>query len=96
VPAAVARLEKLYGLDAASARHLVTRYGRRADDVAAYLDRVPGGRGSVVKGEPDLRAEFAYQHDHEMAVRPADFLLRRTRLGLFYPRLLDDPPAGAE
>ena len=89
-------MEKLYGLDAAPARHLVMRYGRQADDVAVYLDRVPGGRDPVLKGEPDLRAEFAYQRDHEMAVRPADFLLRRTRLGLFHSRLLDDPPAEAE
>jgi glycerol-3-phosphate dehydrogenase len=28
-----------------------------------------------------------YQGEHEMAVRPADFLLRRTRLGLFHPGL---------
>ena len=94
-PAAAAGLAKRYRIDPAAAHHLVSRYGRRADDVAAYLARVSRGDEPVVKGEPDLRAELAYQRDHEMAVRPADFLLRRTRLGLFHPRLLDDPPPEA-
>jgi glycerol-3-phosphate dehydrogenase len=50
----------------------------------------------VVAGEPDLRAEFVYQREHEMAVCPADHLLRRTRLGLFKPELLDRPLPGME
>jgi glycerol-3-phosphate dehydrogenase len=92
-PAAVARLQAWHGLDETAARHLVRRYGRRAGDVAAYLERDPALRRPVVPGEPDLLAELAYQRDHEMAVRPADFLLRRTRLGLFQPGLLRQPPA---
>src|SRR5205807_896073 len=40
-PAEAARLGEAHGLDPDSARHLVGRYGRRAGDVAAYLDRVP-------------------------------------------------------
>ena len=40
-----------------------------------------------------LRAEFAYHREFEMAQTPVDFLLRRTRLGLFRPDLLRDPPA---
>jgi glycerol-3-phosphate dehydrogenase len=87
-PAAVARLRADYGLDAAAATHLVRRYGRRAGAVAAYLARDPALRRRVVPDEPDLLAEFAYQRDHEMAMTPADFLLRRTRLGLFRPDLL--------
>ena len=66
-------------------RHLVSRYGRRARDVAAYLERDPALARPALAGEPDLLAEFAYQHDHEMALFPADHLLRRTRLGLFHP-----------
>jgi glycerol-3-phosphate dehydrogenase len=46
-----------------------------------------------VSGEPDLLAEFAYQREQEMALAPADYLLRRTRLGLFHPDLLATPPA---
>ena len=56
--------------------------------MAEYLGRDPALRGRVVEGEPDLLAEFAYQRDHEMAMTPADCLLRRTRLGLFRPELL--------
>jgi glycerol-3-phosphate dehydrogenase len=93
--AAVRRLREAYRLDARAARHLVNRYGRHAEVVAAYAGRDAALAGTVVSGEPDLLAELAYQRDHEMALRPADFLLRRTRLGLFRPGLLAAPPAGA-
>jgi glycerol-3-phosphate dehydrogenase len=42
-----------------------------------------------VPDEPDLQVEFVYQCEHEMAISDKDFLLRRTRLGLFHPELLD-------
>jgi len=74
-----------------TAAHLTERYGRRAVEVADYLQRDPALGRQVVDGEPDILAEFAYQRDHEMAVTPADFLLRRTRLGLFHPELLRNP-----
>jgi glycerol-3-phosphate dehydrogenase len=90
-PAAVADLVKRYTLGDEAARHLVGRYGCRAPDVAAYLHRDPGLARPVVPSEPDLLVEFAYQRAEEMAVRPADFLLRRTRLGLFHPDLLHNP-----
>jgi glycerol-3-phosphate dehydrogenase len=80
-----------YHLPLAAARHLVGRYGRRAADVAAYLHHDPELGKPVVPGEPDLLVEFSYQRDHEMAVYPADHLLRRTRLGLFRPDLLQTP-----
>jgi glycerol-3-phosphate dehydrogenase len=85
-PAATAALSRRYGLPEASARHLVRRYGRRCDEVARLLK--PALARPIVEGEPDLLVEFAYQREHEMAVRPEDFLLRRTRLGLFHPDLL--------
>jgi glycerol-3-phosphate dehydrogenase len=88
---ATAVLRSRHNLDEAAARHLVSRYGRRAADVAAYLKRDPKLAEPVTAGEPDLRVEFAYQKDHEMAVAPGDFLLRRTRLGLFHPELLQSP-----
>jgi glycerol-3-phosphate dehydrogenase len=80
-----------HGLKVEAARHLVTRYGVRAADVAAYLTDDPALAEPVAAGEPDLRAEFAYQREHEMAIRPEDCLLRRTRLGLFRPELLTLP-----
>ena len=66
----------------------MTRYGTRAAEVAAYLRDEPHLARRVLPGEPDLLVEFEYQRDHEMAVRPEDHWLRRTRLGLFHPDLL--------
>jgi glycerol-3-phosphate dehydrogenase len=80
-------------LDTATARHLVERYGRRAIEVADYLLRDLALGQRVVADEPDVLAEFAYQRDHEMAQTPPDFLLRRTRLGLFHPELLRNLPS---
>jgi glycerol-3-phosphate dehydrogenase len=81
-------LASRHGLKEEAARHLVNRYGTRAADVAAYLVGDAGLAEPVVEGEPDLRGEFVYQREHEMAIRPEDYLLRRTRLGLFRPELL--------
>jgi glycerol-3-phosphate dehydrogenase len=86
--ATVAELRTRYRLEETAAAHLVSRYGRRAPDVASYLERAPQLARPVVVGEPDLFVEFAYQREQEMAMRPEDYLLRRTRLGLFHPELL--------
>ncbi len=93
LPAETARLRARYALAATAAAHLVRRYGRRAEEVAELVVKDPRLAEPVVEGEPDLAAEFVYQRQREMAQFPADFLLRRTRLGLFHPRLLANPPA---
>jgi glycerol-3-phosphate dehydrogenase len=80
-------ISRKHMLKARAARHLVNRYGRRAADVAGYLRSAPALAEPVVADYPDLRVEFAYQSDQEMALHPADFLLRRTRLGLVRPDL---------
>ncbi len=85
-PAAVASLVRRFGLVEASARHLVRRYGTRCEEVLGHL--TPELATPIVPGEPDLKVELAYQREREMAVRPEDFLLRRTHLGLFHPGLL--------
>jgi glycerol-3-phosphate dehydrogenase len=82
-----AQLSSQHRLAPSAARHLVHRYGRRAAEVAGYLARQPDLAKPVVDGEPDLQAELAYQRDCEMAIYPADHLLRRTRLGLFTPNI---------
>jgi glycerol-3-phosphate dehydrogenase len=79
-----------FALDPKAASHLVGRYGRRAIDVAAYVKNDPSLARPITSEEPDLRAELVYQRDHEMALFPADFLLRRTKLGLFHPQLLNN------
>jgi glycerol-3-phosphate dehydrogenase len=78
-----ATLETNYSFDPETARHLLHRYGRRAFDVAEYAVRDPDLAKPIACGEPDIRAETAYQRDHEMTIFPEDSLLRRTRLGLF-------------
>jgi glycerol-3-phosphate dehydrogenase len=89
------RLMRTHCLDESSARHLVRRYGRRAPDAAGYLIGDPKLARRVVAGEPDLAVEFVYQREEEMAIRDADYLLRRTRLGLFRPDLLRSTAGGA-
>src|SRR5207244_1291908 len=83
LPAETWRLRARYRLDDASARHLVQRYGRLAAKVAEYCQQDATLAQKVTAAEPDIQAEFAYQRDHEMAMRQEDHLLRRTRLGLF-------------
>lgn len=94
----ITQLMREHSLLEASARHLVYRYGRRAAEVAGYLVKQPELARPIVPGEPDILAELSYQRDHEMALHPADHLLRRTRLGLFHPQLLTtafpSPPGG--
>ncbi|MBI1913820.1 MAG: glycerol-3-phosphate dehydrogenase [Planctomycetes bacterium] len=91
----IASLKKA-GLSAEAAWHLVHRYGRRALEVAAYIERNAALARPAHPDEPDLCAEFLYQRDHEMALFPADFLLRRTRIGLFHPdRLAVSAPSPA-
>jgi glycerol-3-phosphate dehydrogenase len=85
----VTRLSRHHGLSPESAAHLVNRYGRRATDVAAYLDDDPNAAKAILPGEPDLRVELAYQREQEMAVYPADHWLRRTRLLLVAARAVE-------
>lgn len=85
---AMAQLCQRGRLKESAARHLLARYGRRALDVVDYLARDPQQGLPLHPHEPDLRAEISYQRDHEMALFPADHLLRRTRLGLYHPEML--------
>jgi glycerol-3-phosphate dehydrogenase len=86
-PRETARLATKYGWDAAMAAHLVQRYGRRAGD-AAELIAERGEFQTVVAGEPDVVGEWEYQCREEMAILRADHLLRRSRIGLWHPELL--------
>jgi glycerol-3-phosphate dehydrogenase len=92
LPKETARLCTRYRLSPSTVAHLLRRYGRRAEEVLTHMERDPGLAKPVVDGEPDLLAEFVYHREKEMAQTPADFLLRRTRLGLFHAQLLNDPP----
>jgi glycerol-3-phosphate dehydrogenase len=81
-------LAERFGLDVEQARHLVRRYGRRAAEAAAFVAASPTGREPVIVGEPDLRGEWDYQREHEMAITRADHLLRRSRVGMWHEELM--------
>jgi glycerol-3-phosphate dehydrogenase len=81
-------LANRFRLDEPVAAHLVDRYGCQAITLLDEFANKASSRQPIVAGEPDIRAELQFQAAHEMAIRPADHLLRRTRLGLFHPELL--------
>lgn len=85
---AVATLSRRWALPEEVASHLVGRYGRRVGEVVAYLAQNREWARPILDGEPDILVELVYQREQEMACRLEDHLLRRTRLGLFYPALL--------
>lgn len=90
--AEVESLKRKQGLDPDFARHLVNRYGRRVEDIKALGQVQAELWEPIVPGEPDLRVEFLFHQQQEMASLPEDYLLRRTRLGLFHPHLLQQLP----
>jgi glycerol-3-phosphate dehydrogenase len=77
-----------FGWNMAIARHLVNRYGTHARQVAEVV-REQVACQPVVAGEIDMLGEWEYQRREEMAVTRADHLLRRSRIGLWHPELLD-------
>jgi glycerol-3-phosphate dehydrogenase len=81
-----------YDLTEETAWHLVWRYGKRAKDVAEYVGQDHSLAARLCPDEPDLRAEWNFQRDHEMALTPNDHWLRRTRLGLYHPEVLVRSP----
>jgi glycerol-3-phosphate dehydrogenase len=87
-PMMVSKLKNEHALNEESALHLVRRYGRRAPDVLSHLSSDSAGLQPLVPEEPDLRVEIPYQREQEMAIFPADHLLRRMRLGLYRPELV--------
>lgn len=87
-PQETTRLMTEYGWDKSLAEHLANRYGRCAGDVA----RVIAERGEhlrVTPDEPDVVGEWEYQRRAEMAMFSADHLLRRSRMGMWHPELLE-------
>lgn len=61
---------------------LVERYGDRAPEVLAAIQRDPSLAEPVGPGLDVLRAEFAYATTHEGALDESDLLDRRSRIGL--------------
>jgi glycerol-3-phosphate dehydrogenase len=79
------------GLSASLASHLVNRYGKRAREAAAIIRARQEDR-PIVPGEPDVVGEWEYQRRAEMVITRADHVLRRSRIGLWHPELLEQTP----
>ena len=81
-------IQRQFPIAADSAVHLVHRYGTEVETALAKMRHVKGGFNRVHPEEPDLIGERAYQGDEEMAIFPQDYLLRRSRIGMWRPELL--------
>ncbi len=77
------QLKTEFRISNASALHLVHRYGMDALSVALRIQKIPGGFESMHPHEPDLIGELAWQAEEEMAIHADDFLLRRSRIGMY-------------
>lgn len=62
--------------------HLVSRYGTRAAAAAAVIAREPRLAQRLHPGHHESFGEALFAREQEWAAESADFLLRRTRLGL--------------
>jgi glycerol-3-phosphate dehydrogenase len=93
MPADPDTLPEAAGVDEASRRHLVSRYGHAAN-LVMRLAAVDSRLAERISPDlPDIAAEAAFAVDHEQAHAVADVLLRRTRLGLLDARRLCEPGA---
>lgn len=73
-------IQKKYELGEDTAKHLVLKYGSRADKVLDLIGEDPTLAEQLVARLPYLKAEVVYAARYEMAVVPRDFLARRIRL----------------
>jgi glycerol-3-phosphate dehydrogenase len=79
-PGAAAALALEFAISKESAWHLQRSYGDRAPRVAQLC--TGPWREELVPGHPYLKGELLWAVRHEMALRGADFLVRRIPLGL--------------
>ena len=74
-----------YGISKASGEYLAQLYGNRYREVLAMAGENPRGRAVLCPHTPAIVAQVRHAVNHEWARTPADFLLRRTLLGLTPP-----------
>ncbi len=72
--------QKQYDLGEDTCKHLLLKYGSRADKVVALFQEDTSLSDRLVARLPYLKAEVVYAARHEMAVVPRDFLARRIRM----------------
>jgi len=83
--AATAFRLRMFGLED-QASYLVHNYGRQCSSILARLEGMTNNAGIIAL----TLAELSFCFDHEMIVRPADFLIRRTGLLYFNRSRLDE------
>lgn len=83
-----AEIQRKYPIAADSAQHLVRRYGDQVEAVLASMEGMPDAFARVHADEPDLIGEQSWQRDEEMALFADDFLLRRSRIGMWRPGMI--------
>ncbi len=70
------------GVGPESVTHLIDSYGGRSAQVLDLLQEHPEWRSPLVPGLPHIWAELPFVRECEMAVKPEDYLYRRSDLAL--------------
>lgn len=73
-------IQKKYELGENTAKHLILKYGSRADKVLDLIEEDATLAERLIARLPYLKAEVVYTARYEMAVTPRDFLARRIRM----------------
>ena len=68
------------------ASYLVSNYGRQCSSILSLLEEMKDNAGVMALS----RAELQFCIEHEMVIKPSDFLVRRTGLLYFNRPLLDE------
>ncbi|MCC6443517.1 MAG: glycerol-3-phosphate dehydrogenase [Armatimonadetes bacterium] len=71
-----------YGIAPSTARHLISLYGSRHEDVLARAEHSPELKDPITPDLPDIGAQAAYGAERELVRTLEDFLLRRTGIGM--------------
>lgn len=80
-------------LSAATIDNLVDLYGSQAPSVLEIAEKDPSLAQPISQDGPDIWAQLFYGMEHEWVYTTADFLLRRTAIGLKPGMALDVAPA---
>lgn len=73
-------IQQKYGWSEDTCKHLILKYGSRADNVVELIQEDTTLAERLVPRLPYLKAEVVYAARYEMAVTPRDFLARRIRM----------------
>lgn len=84
--AAIEIKAKRLAIEPASIQHLISNYGKEAEDLVDLIEQKPELKERIVPDFPAIMAEVPYSVIGEMAVSLQDFFFRRTRLATLNQR----------